>query len=1802
MKRHQQSKRGCQLQCTKMGGKYEIPQPSSTATQEPTTSQVPTTTAQSSNKNTIPKACPICHKTFKFEATMVRHIETFLLVRSNKCPDILKCTICEAMFSCGMDLKSHNCHTIYRTATINKTRSTLSTMALADDVGWLWSPEETKALISVWSDEQILLKMEQTCRNKHVYREISERLKDLGVKRTWKQCQNKMKALKYRYGQTRRDPCNSDRTTCPFFSELDEFLAAMPDMTESKETGDAEGRPLPLSSLRLLVPPLRLVSAALWQVVQRRDTMDYGLVEEFVTTVLEIIPDLMSYREKVQLIMGLRAQLVLELCRSDHSADLETIQPHLSKMRTCIITHREREIDPHVEASESNFLELVQTLLDDPIEREHFFQTASWLRPAPSMLKECAQSVTQPQPLKTLLQHHRCHDHLFTNERVEMDIDEARSHSQSIATCAPRNERDTLIEQDNAEKERGMSLDTVKMAVEMIDRRTEEWGENNYEERLQHQLAYDVLQVEIVDGEDMSSTSLTTADNVGGTWSPKETEALISVWSNKQILQEMERSYRKKHVYSEISKQMKDLGVKRTWKQCQTKIKDMKFSYRQTLRNPSSSGRVTCPFFSELHTFLAATPDTTDIQFPESKETGKVSVAEVKSSDQDEGPSVDVKLENLHEEMASRKETHKTLTGEQTEGRKLDEAFHSPQCHSRMKIRRISHRCEQMVEDKSDLDLQPVVLLTPLDETLLMTDRRIVFHKGKSLYKCPLCMKGFGKDRSKKRGCPSSEVFKKRRELGSNENVVRLNSTRNKCPDIFKCSFCEEIFSRCMDLKSHYSRTHQFTGPFPCPSCQKTFVSLTELRLHQRNESTMSLADDVGWTWSPEETKALISVWSDEQILLKMEQTYRNKHVYREISERLNDLGVKRTWKQCQNKMKALKWRYRETLRNPSSRPCPFFSELHEFLAAMPDMPESKETDDEEDNGRPLPLSSLRLLVPPLRLVSAALWQVVQRRDTMDYGLVEEFVTTVLEIIPDLMSYREKVQLIMGLRAQLVLELCRSDHSADLETIQPHLSRMRTCIITHREREIDTQVEASESNFLELVQTLLDDPIEREHFFQVAHSSFADDRILSSLSQTLSERVEIDIYEARSHSQSIATCAPRNERDTLIEQGNAEKERGMSLDTVKKAVEMMDRRTEEWRENNYEERLQHQLAYDVLQVEIVDGEDMSSTSSLTADEVGWTCWTPEETKALISVWSDEQILHKMEQSYRKKHVYREISECLKELGVKKTTKQCHNKMKALKWRYRETLRNPSSRPCPFFSELHTFLADMPESKETGKVSDGEVMSSDQDKGPSVDVELVHLNEEMVSRKVKDKTLTGDRTEVRKRDEAFCSPQSDSKMKIPPKKRCRKPMVEDMSSTTLADGTRAWTLEGTKALISIWSNKQVLQMMEQSYRKKHAYSEVSERLKNLGIKRTWKQCQSKIKHMKHSYRQVLRNPSSSGRATCPFFSELHKFLATMPDMPESNETGKVSDGEVMSSDQDEGPSVDVELEHLNEEMVSRKVKDKTLTGDRTEARKGDESISRKKQAVEDMSDLELQPVVLLTQLDDNGCVTGRILFKCPLCLKGFAFLSALKKHQSNKRGCPTSEAVKKRRELWSKNPSARILPGLSLNTNNSKTCPVCHATFSQTSSLKSHYIYHHDPDKSRFKCHRCLKAFVSHSQMKRHQQSKRGCQLERVHKNRSKPAWSLAPRENKNEIPQPSSTATQEPTTSQVPTTTAQSSNKKTIPKACPICHKTFKFEATMVRHIASHQKESLNKCPDILKCTFCEEIFSQGMDLKSHYS
>ncbi len=68
---------------------------------------------------------------------------------------------------------------------------------------------------------------------------------------------------------------------------------------------------LPLSALRLVVPPLRLMSAFLWQVVQRRNVTQYGKLEQFVVLVTETVPDIMSRSLVNKLIFHLRKKVVI---------------------------------------------------------------------------------------------------------------------------------------------------------------------------------------------------------------------------------------------------------------------------------------------------------------------------------------------------------------------------------------------------------------------------------------------------------------------------------------------------------------------------------------------------------------------------------------------------------------------------------------------------------------------------------------------------------------------------------------------------------------------------------------------------------------------------------------------------------------------------------------------------------------------------------------------------------------------------------------------------------------------------------------------------------------------------------------------------------------------------------------------------------------------------------------------------------------------------------------------------------------------------------------------------------------------------------------------------------------------------------------------------------------------------------------------------------------------------------------------------------------------------------------------------
>lgn len=51
------------------------------------------------------------------------------------------------------------------------------------------------------------------------------------------------------------------------------------------------------------------MSACMWQVAQERNVDQYDKLAEFITLVTEIVPELLRYKQKTQLILGLRARV-----------------------------------------------------------------------------------------------------------------------------------------------------------------------------------------------------------------------------------------------------------------------------------------------------------------------------------------------------------------------------------------------------------------------------------------------------------------------------------------------------------------------------------------------------------------------------------------------------------------------------------------------------------------------------------------------------------------------------------------------------------------------------------------------------------------------------------------------------------------------------------------------------------------------------------------------------------------------------------------------------------------------------------------------------------------------------------------------------------------------------------------------------------------------------------------------------------------------------------------------------------------------------------------------------------------------------------------------------------------------------------------------------------------------------------------------------------------------------------------------------------------------------------------------------
>lgn len=66
--------------------------------------------------------------------------------------------------------------------------------------------------------------------------------------------------------------------------------------------------------------------------------------------------------------------------------------------------------------------------------------------------------------------------------------------------------------------------------------------------------------------------------------------------------------------------------------------------------------------------------------------------------------------------------------------------------------------------------------------------------------------------------------------------------------------------------------------------------------------------------WTTEETRALVSIWGQENVQSELDGVQRNRTIYERIARELKDRGFDKTWQQCRTKVKNLIHKYRKVL------------------------------------------------------------------------------------------------------------------------------------------------------------------------------------------------------------------------------------------------------------------------------------------------------------------------------------------------------------------------------------------------------------------------------------------------------------------------------------------------------------------------------------------------------------------------------------------------------------------------------------------------------------------------------------------------------------------------------------------------------------------------------------------------------------------------------------------------------------------------------------------------------------------------
>ncbi|XP_041636198.1 uncharacterized protein zgc:113263 isoform X2 [Cheilinus undulatus] len=1220
----------------------------------------------------------------------------------------------------------------------------------------------------------------------------------------------------------------------------------------------------PVQYLRLLAPPLQLLSAAVWQVVQQGLVDHYGMLEEFVTMVTELVPELMSYSQRAQLILGLRARLVLEMCRGEHPADMQTIQPHLDRIKAPVSTAKDHHVTINqVEESEVNFVELVHSLLEDPSERNYFFeeifpvyfgpkydaalemlvwefisrleellpvpdftQMAAFLRDSPSFLDDCLQTSYTPEDMKAVLEHHRNLGHFKDKVPRLLPMDDCILSSLSlppgskpptdIGSCSP-----AFKDANPPEHQEHLTRQQLK---ETRAPDSQERDSRTCDETIDLTTSNETVDSDSAASDNSHSLRggrvLRKRKASGGVDIPSKQPVDAAAFLNPSLEDENSGESPLISIWGDYTDSQE--GSLPVLTDSKVPWSDEETLHLLDIWGKDSIQRALKGCLKNRHIFTQIAQKMAERGYMRSVEQCQTRIKRLKKCfrQNNKGSSrLEFKfyeqLQRILDSTAPSAVPEVTYDVEEVydEERSLDG-------NDDLQYVSQTSRLEIGTRSVPWTDLETLTLINTWSEDRMQKQLRGIHRTGHifSVISNKMAAQGFSRT--------PDQCQTRMKRLRSSFRQCYQNNISGQEPVL--CKFYNELGS--VLVKDFQSVLQMEEMPSEEPEDNDT-PSFSE----PDTESAVGGQEDRKKVpWSDKETIILLELWGDQQVQQSIRRYPHNGHLFTEISEKLNANGYSRTPEQCHTRIKRLKSNYRQCRENMSSSgpdrvDFKFYDLLEQILEKQPSTSSMMLTDSieiSEDSNSEVAEADGDINMSTEKPATGS-WSDDETLTLIEIWGVQDVQRALRGFVHNGHVYAEISERMQELGYFKTPEQCRWK-------VKSLRNNFRQCYDRKKcGKKVDYRFYNQMEQILGQEAVSMDEYDERDEQPDLDPESSADGVNTAWTEQETCALVEV--WAADDVQYSLKACVRNGHifadiADRLTSMGyprNAEQCQSR-IKRLKKAYRRFCNSRRSGRPSAF--RYFHLLApvlgdrsmfndqdltpADSILPPIMDMDpdiyDQPSSSQLLTDLSKKTPWSEKETRTLLEIWGDDGVQITLRGSQKNRHVFEYISEKMSDQGFIRTSEQCYTRIKRLK---------------------HGFLHEREEFKffpEMDKIFRKE---------PEVDEPLAE-------------TSVPDDME----DYEAVSSQKKGTQWTP-----------ESSKLVWGDGE-------TEALLDIWGSEEIQEGLKSCTKNKHIFIQISEVMNSQGYMRTPEQCQTRIKRLRANFRQFLEGRKGD-KQECKYFDQL-----------------------------------------------------------------------------------------------------------------------------------------------------------------------------------------------------------------------------------------------------------------------------------------------------------------------------------------